>query len=1295
MRLSLFTFLCSLFSFLCCQGADVRKINPSTVQVPLSTESGSRLLTLDFYGPRTVRLFLDPQGGIVRDPQAEPPAKILVDGARQPAGEITLTTDAATGATLISSPEITVEIQPETALLSVTDRRTGRKVLSQAAPAQFTSEKTTLSLASHPGEYFYGGGVQNGRFSHAGKAINIVNENSWTDLGVCSPAPFYWSTAGYGLMWHTFAPGRYDFASENRASDTENSAVTLTHWSPYLDLFVMVDEQPEQLLNDYYQLTGHPVLLPKFGFYEGHLNAYNRDYWTPVAADDPKGILFEDGNRYRESQKDNGGIRETLNGEAGDSAYQFSARAVIDRYAAADMPLGWLLPNDGYGAGYGQTGSLEGNVDNLRQLGDYARSHGVEIGLWTQSDLHPVDSVEPLLQRDIVREVRDAGVRVLKTDVAWVGYGYSFGLNGTDDVAAVMPYYGSDARPFIISLDGWAGTQRNAAVWSGDQTGGQWEYIRFHIPTYVGAGLSGQPNITSDMDGIFGGANPVVNVRDFQWKALTPMQLNMDGWGANPKYPQALGEPYASLNRRYLKLKSSLLPYAYTYAREAVDGKPLIRAVFLDCPQPYAFNHAETTPTRYEYLFGPDLLVAPVYQNTAADSVGNDRRDAIYLPDNGGAGWVDYFTGQLYPGGRVINNFPAPLWKLPLFVRRGAIIPVANPSNNPSQIDRSLRIFDLYPGLPGSSSSMSLYDDDGTTQQYLDGVSATTPVEMSLSPDGSTLTVAVSPTVGEFDGMVADQRTELRILATSAPRSVSALLGGKKLKLTPAPTYAEFERLPSAYYFGAVPPTDTSLPSPDRLLVKLPTADTRHSSLSVTVKGYEYNPAPVFSPRRGHLDAPSAPTFLADTAVTANSLLPAWANHPDAEFYEIYSEADSMLYSDITAGSLLFDGLRPQTDYGFRLRAVNSDGPSDWTPFSARTLDNPLEWAIRGIKARSSVPDQDGFAAFHLTDFLTSGDVYHSQYGRRAVPSSLILDLRGVYTLDCLDYLPRQDAGRGTIQEATVQTSIDGQTWSDSVAVDFAVSSQPQRFVFADRPDARYVRLNVSKALNNYVSGREIFVYRVPGTEGRLQGDINRDGKLDDNDLTSYLNYMGLRRGDADWDYVSAGDTDGNGQIDARDLAALAVELDPEKAERMPDDGTYALTDTVVPVGGTIKFYAPYCDFAAGDEVPVVVNGENLEGVQALGLALPYDPAAFEFLRIEPSEPLLGTLDLTNDRLHTDGQKVLYPTFALRGVAEPPISLDSHRLMTIVFRARRPGRFTSRPSQTLLVGRSLDTKRSD
>lgn len=496
------------------------KINPTTVDVLFANQ---QRMTIDFYGENIFRVFQDNSGGIIRDPEAKPEAQILVDQPRRKVSGLSV--DEKEGYITLTTAQVRIELNKQTGLMKVFNPLTGKCVIEEVAPVIFGPKEVTVTLKENPEEYFYGGGVQNGRFSHKGKVIAIENQNSWTDGGVASPAPFYWSTNGYGMMWYTFRKGEYDFGA------TEKNIVKLSHNSSYLDIFYMVNDGAVSLLNDFYQLTGNPVLLPKFGFYEGHLNAYNRDYWK----EDEKGILFEDGKRYKESQKDNGGIKESLNGEKNN--YQFSARAVIDRYKNHDMPLGWLLPNDGYGAGYGQTETLDGNIANLKSLGDYARKNGVEIGLWTQSDLHPKEGVSALLQRDIVKEVRDAGVRVLKTDVAWVGAGYSFGLNGVADVGHIMPYYGNDARPFIISLDGWAGTQRYAGIWSGDQTGGEWEYIRFHIPTYIGSGLSGQPNICSDMDGIFGGKNAAVNIRDFQWKTFTPHAVEYGWLGRQRKVP--------------------------------------------------------------------------------------------------------------------------------------------------------------------------------------------------------------------------------------------------------------------------------------------------------------------------------------------------------------------------------------------------------------------------------------------------------------------------------------------------------------------------------------------------------------------------------------------------------------------------------------------------------------------------------------------------------------------------------------------------------------------------------------
>lgn len=1230
------------------------KINPTTVDVVF----GDERMTLDFYGDNIFRMFQDNTGGVIRDPEARPEARILVENPRRKVSALDVEDKA--DAVVVSTPRIEVAVDKATRLMRVTDRESGRTVVEQVAPVEFGDSRVTVVLGEEPQEYFYGGGVQNGRFSHKGKIIAIENQNSWTDGGVASPAPFYWSTKGYGVMWYTFRKGAYDFGA------TETGRVSLSHDTDYLDLFIMVDPTPVALLNDYYQLTGNPVLLPKFGFYQGHLNAYNRDYWT----EDEKGILFEDGKRYKESQRDNGGVKESLNGEKDN--YQFSARAVIDRYAAYDMPLGWLLPNDGYGAGYGQEETLDGNIRNLKSLGDYARGKGVEIGLWTQSDLHPKPEVSALLQRDIVKEVRDAGVRVLKTDVAWVGAGYSFGLNGIADVAQIMPYYGGDARPFIISLDGWAGTQRYAGVWTGDQTGGEWEYIRFHIPTYIGSGLSGQPNITSDMDGIFGGRNLAVNTRDFQWKTFSPMELNMDGWGSNEKYPHALGEPATSINRWYLKLKSEIMPYAYSIAHEAVDGMPMIRAMMLEWPNVYTLG----TATRYQYMYGPWFLVAPVYQQTAADDDGNDIRDGIYLPEGE---WIDYFSGEMYEGGRVINNYEAPLWKLPLFVRNGAVIPMTNPNNNVSQIDRTLRIYEIY---PSGHTSFTEYDDDGTTEAYRRGEFATTSIESEAV--GDRVTVTIHPSDGGFAGFERMKRTELRINVTAEPDGVKAYVDGRRVKLQEAASVEEFAAADNAWYYEPAPDmnrfatagsefADVKVVKNPVLHVRLAAADVTSSEQRVVVDGFVFAPEDHMLTRHGALQTPALTT--PDDNVEAYAVTPVWTAVDNADYYEI--EFDSMLYSTVRSTELLFADLEAETDYTFRVRAVNADGVSDWGEQTLRTKANPLEFAITGITGTSSAAAQGGAGINRLFDFVEAGDVWHTLYNTKAVPFELTIDLHTVNTLDRFDYLPRLDSGNGTILEGSVAYSMDRNTWTEAGGFSWKRDAETKSFTFDGHPAARYVRIRVTKAVGDYGSGREIYVFRVPGSESYIQGDVNNDGKVDGNDLTSYMNYTGLRLGDSDFEgYISRGDIDGNNMIDAYDISVAATQLD---GGVQPSDEEHVAGEVILSANGR--------SFKAGDEVEIRVSGRGMKAVNALSFALPYDQQSYDFVGIE-AVAVKGMENLTNDRLHTDGEKVLYPTFV--NVGDKPAVEGDVELFVIRLKAKGDVQFDLKARNGVLVDKSLN-----
>ena len=194
------------------------------------------------------------------------------------------------------------------------------------------------------------------------------------------------------------------------------------------------------------------------------------------------------------------------------------------------------------------------------------------------------------------------------------------------------------------------------------------------------------------------------------------------------------------------------MPYAYSIAHEATHGLPMIRAMFLEYPNEYTLG----TATRYQFMYGQNFLVAPVYQNTDMDQEGNDIRDGIYLPEGE---WVDYFTGDLYTGNRIINNYDAPLWKLPVFVKAAAIIPMTVPHNQPDKIPAGFRAYEIY---GKGNSTFTEYDDDGKTQAYLDGEYTLTQIESRV--EGDRLEVTVHPTQGTFDA--GHTRTTLLRLPT-------------------------------------------------------------------------------------------------------------------------------------------------------------------------------------------------------------------------------------------------------------------------------------------------------------------------------------------------------------------------------------------------------------------------------------------------------------------------------------------------------------------------------------------------
>lgn len=511
-------------------------------------------------------------------------------------------------------------------------------------------------------EYFYGGGMQNGYFSHKGTKIKISKEiEHWDDGAVPNPAPFYMSTRGYGAFRNTFSKGEYDFRDITSSAHEENR----------FDCFYFYGPSLKDILEGYTALTGRPVLPPRWGLELGDADCYNKEGQTTP---DVIGL-------------------------------------VADEYRARDLPGGWILPNDGYGCGYTE---LEYVVDQLHERGFYT-------GLWTENGV-----------AQIAWEVGTAGTRACKLDVAWVGSGYLNALN-----ACKAAYEGiednCDERGFVWSVCGWSGTQRYSVIWSGDQYG-SFEYIRFHIPTFIGAGLSGFSLAASDQGGIFGGSG-FSYLRDLQWKTFIPVNYAMSGWAPSDKHPWNYGEAITDINRRYLKLKMRLTPYMYTYCNTAYEtGIPVVRAMVLEFPDD------PVTPdktTQYQFMSGEWMMVAPVYTSQY-------ERDSIYFP----AGkWIDYWDGTVREGPAFLNDYPADINTCPVFIREGAIIPMYPEMLYDNQLPKDPLTLDVY---PDGNTEFELYEDDGLSREHRNGAFTKTLLSSqgpAFGEDGP-----VHLTVGEYEG---------------------------------------------------------------------------------------------------------------------------------------------------------------------------------------------------------------------------------------------------------------------------------------------------------------------------------------------------------------------------------------------------------------------------------------------------------------------------------------------------------------------------------------------------------------
>jgi alpha-D-xyloside xylohydrolase len=533
-------------------------------------------------------------------------------------------------------------------------------------------------FAAYDGERLYGlGQHQHGKLDQKGCVIDLTQRN--TEVAI----PFLLSSRGYGFLWNNPAVGRVELAASG------------TRWvaeaTPQLDYWIATGQTPAEILARYAEATGRAPILPEWaaGFWQCKLRYTSQDELLGIAREYkrrglPLSVIVSDYFHW------------TLMGD-----WQFDPQHWPD-------PAGMVQELDAMGVKlmvsvWPTVNLLSPNYETMRGRGLLIRNeHGLPAHMLFQ-DCRPegriyiqfYDATHPDARAFLWERLREGyyrhGIKVFWLDACEpemypshpqnlryrLGNGLAVGnIYPLLHEAGIWEGLRGEGETEIVTLcrSAWAGSQRyGAALWSGDIPS-TFEALQKQVRAGLNVGLSGVPWWTTDIGGFHGGniETPYFReliVRWFQYGAFCPLfrlhghRQPAEGWtSGNHNEVWSFGDEAYGIIRELLFLRERLRPYIMAQMRLAsAAGVPPMRPLFFDFPQDTASAGVDD-----EFLFGPDLLVAPVLEERA-------RRRSVYLP--AGATWRDAWTGESQPGGRWIEA-DAPLERIPLYLRDGAQLPI-------------------------------------------------------------------------------------------------------------------------------------------------------------------------------------------------------------------------------------------------------------------------------------------------------------------------------------------------------------------------------------------------------------------------------------------------------------------------------------------------------------------------------------------------------------------------------------------------------------------------------------------
>jgi alpha-glucosidase len=369
-------------------------------------------------------------------------------------------------------------------------------------------------------------------------------------------------------------------------------------------------------------------------------------------------------------------------------------------------------------------------------------------GFWNDMNEPSVFNEEKTMPLDTVHRVEDSQQHRLADHREIHNV---FGMENVhathDGLLALSP----DVRPVVMTRAGYAGTQRYAATWTGDNAP-TWSHLSLSVSMLLSLGVSGYPFAGDDIGGFGGSPTPELLTRWIELGTFNPIARSHSTLNSSNHEPWADGPEQEAIRRRYIENRYRLLPYIYTSMEEtARTGLPLMRPMFLEFP-----SETSLATNDREFMFGHDLLVAPQLSET---------NDALRV-DLPAGDWYDYWSGK-----RVADQSPLALHpeldELPVYVRAGSIIPQQAVVQHVEEIPGGPLELKVY---PGPDCRGSLYADDGNSFAYQRGVFFRAQFSCAVRTDSLEVNLASA------EGTYVPWWKDLRLSVFGAPHKPSQVL---------------------------------------------------------------------------------------------------------------------------------------------------------------------------------------------------------------------------------------------------------------------------------------------------------------------------------------------------------------------------------------------------------------------------------------------------------------------------------------------------------------------------------------